>query len=228
MQWIEYDYVCNQGKGIVFHKKVEYNEVNLAVAKREAVNGAYFITEDEDAQARDPLAVEFGGTGARNVSDARKNLEVAQAIESTGYPGCYHRVVGGKEEWINPPMEPGVEYRTTERFAGRPVYTTIVSGQAGKAIIGTFGVNFATSTGSVDMVLRWNGWTKNGIVLPSSLHAPDSNDHRRVEVKKSDISADAILCTCYAGKSAIDSNETWYIQLWYVKIEALAPPIVGG
>ena len=29
-------------------------------------------------------------------------------------------------EWVNPPMEVGVEYRTTERFLGRPVYYKIV------------------------------------------------------------------------------------------------------
>lgn len=30
-------------------------------------------------------------------------------------------------EWINPPMLPGVEYRTTERWEGKPVYTKLVS-----------------------------------------------------------------------------------------------------
>lgn len=32
----------------------------------------------------------------------------------------------GEWEYINPPMESGVEYRTTERFWGRPVYYKIV------------------------------------------------------------------------------------------------------
>lgn len=40
------------------------------------------------------------------------------------------RAVSGGEvgpiEWINPPMELGVEYRTTERHLGKPVYTQIV------------------------------------------------------------------------------------------------------
>lgn len=30
-------------------------------------------------------------------------------------------------EWVNPPMQFGVEYRTTERYLGKPVYTTIVN-----------------------------------------------------------------------------------------------------
>lgn len=30
-------------------------------------------------------------------------------------------------EWINPPMELGTEYRTTERYLGKPVYTKVVA-----------------------------------------------------------------------------------------------------
>lgn len=39
------------------------------------------------------------------------------------YPGCYYRTVDGAVEWINPPMLDGVEYRTTERYLGKPVFT---------------------------------------------------------------------------------------------------------
>ena len=46
-----------------------------------------------------------------------------QAMEDSDYPGCYYRMVGGEKEWINPPMRAGWEYRTTERFLGKPVYT---------------------------------------------------------------------------------------------------------
>lgn len=31
-------------------------------------------------------------------------------------------------EWVNPPMELGVEYRTTERYLGKPVYTKLLDG----------------------------------------------------------------------------------------------------
>lgn len=30
-------------------------------------------------------------------------------------------------EWVNPPMKLGVEYRTTERYLGKPVYTQVIS-----------------------------------------------------------------------------------------------------
>ena len=47
-------------------------------------------------------------------------------VESTDYPGCYYRTVDGAVEWFNPPMILGVEYRTTERFNGDPVYAKVV------------------------------------------------------------------------------------------------------
>ena len=47
-------------------------------------------------------------------------------FESTDYPGCYYRMVGSVVEWFNPPMLLGVEYRTTERHLGEPVYVKAV------------------------------------------------------------------------------------------------------
>lgn len=47
-------------------------------------------------------------------------------VESAEYPGCYYRIVDGKQEWITPPMVVGVEYRTTERHKGKVVYTKLI------------------------------------------------------------------------------------------------------
>ena len=47
-------------------------------------------------------------------------------FESTDYPGCYYRTVDGVVEWFNPPMQLGVEYRTTERYIGKSVYVKLV------------------------------------------------------------------------------------------------------
>lgn len=35
--------------------------------------------------------------------------------------------VWGEWEWVNPPMELGVEYRTTERYLGKPVYVKAIN-----------------------------------------------------------------------------------------------------
>ena len=47
--------------------------------------------------------------------------------QSKDYAGCYYRIVNDKTEWINPPMIAGVEYRTTERKDGNPVYVKRIS-----------------------------------------------------------------------------------------------------
>jgi hypothetical protein len=52
-----------------------------------------------------------------------KQVGAAPAIENTDFPGCYYRIVDGNAEWINPPMVADVEYRTTERWNGKPIYT---------------------------------------------------------------------------------------------------------
>lgn len=46
--------------------------------------------------------------------------------ESTEYPGCFYRVVGGETEWYNPPCVVGTEYRTTQRWKGKPVYAKLL------------------------------------------------------------------------------------------------------
>ena len=50
---------------------------------------------------------------------------VADTIEDANNPGCYYHMVGGVQEWINPPMVPGVEYRTAKRNNGKPVYINL-------------------------------------------------------------------------------------------------------
>lgn len=49
------------------------------------------------------------------------------AIADATYPSCYYRMVDGEKEWINPPMVSGVEYRTMERYLGKPVKTKVIN-----------------------------------------------------------------------------------------------------
>lgn len=88
MKWIEYDYVCNANKGISLHKKVEYNEENIAIAEKEAINGKYVITEDEsESIEKKPLSIEQGGTGANTAFDAIQKLGAAPAALGLGRVG---------------------------------------------------------------------------------------------------------------------------------------------
>lgn len=71
------------------------------------------------------------------IDTALKNLN--RNINDTAYPGCYYQTVDGEQEWINPPMVSNTEYRTTERFCGKPVYTACTENtQDG---IGTFNIS---------------------------------------------------------------------------------------
>lgn len=68
-------------------------------------------------------------------------IVIASGTESEDHPICYCRVIDGEVEWINPPMLAGVEYRTSERHDGKPVYV--------KRIVFT---QMPTSAGEVEAV----------------------------------------------------------------------------
>jgi len=55
-----------------------------------------------------------------------KVMGVSAPLEDAAYPGCLYTLTDtGDTEWINPPMEAGVEYRTTMRWQGSPVYQSL-------------------------------------------------------------------------------------------------------
>ena len=64
-----------------------------------------------------------------------KKLQIMWSEQGSGYgfyDGCYaERImkagIWGPWEWVNPPMVLGVEYRTTERYLGKPVYVQAVN-----------------------------------------------------------------------------------------------------
>lgn len=86
MQWIKYQIVCNENKNILITKKVGYSEANLNIARTEAHNGEYEIITDENNYEKEPLPIEFGGTGASTASGARENLEVITKYSNPSKP----------------------------------------------------------------------------------------------------------------------------------------------
>ena len=71
-------------------------------------------------QAAKEVGAAFSGLTAAS-------LGAAPATEDPNNPGCYYRMNNGVQEWINPPGITGVEYRTTERWQGKPVYQKLVN-----------------------------------------------------------------------------------------------------
>ena len=83
--------------------------LNLATIAKKTAEQAMSIANNLNSSAEEILAE------AKGYVD--KALE-----EDSNYPGCYYRIVNGVQEWLNPPMLSGVEYRTTERWLGKPIY----------------------------------------------------------------------------------------------------------
>ena len=78
MRWIKYKIIQSVGAdGEIFAtKKIGYNDKNIEIAKVEAYKGEYEIVEDNEEYETEPLAVEYGGTGARTAEEARTNLGI--------------------------------------------------------------------------------------------------------------------------------------------------------
>lgn len=82
MRWIKYQIVCNANENVLLTKKLEYSEANIAIAVAEAYNG-YTIEDDSKSFVKEPLSIEFGGTGGGTAQEARENLGAA-ALDSNG------------------------------------------------------------------------------------------------------------------------------------------------
>lgn len=115
---------------------------------------------------------------------------------SSGEPNCCvlirSCITGGtvwEEEWENPPMSVGVEYRTTERYMGRPLYVKMVSG-------GEYVQNARFSFGSsnVDNVIKFYGKIGaycNPIINENNL-SYDYTNYLKVHYENGDIVVDML------------------------------------
>lgn len=103
----------------------DWNDVNV---------GGWFWSDIGAANAPDPT-IECFGT-AYNKGNPEVFVQEVWGLVNVNeyyhwlrlvYPGTGN---GTPWEWPNPPMLLGVEYRTTERYLGKPVYVKAVSGGA--------------------------------------------------------------------------------------------------
>ncbi len=71
-------------------------------------------------------------------------------------------------EWVNPPMQLGVEYRTTERYLGKPVYAKTV--QAFSSLTGSDATDVCeVSVDNADKCISCTGETASNWSLPSDV-----------------------------------------------------------
>lgn len=81
-------------------------------------------------------------------------------VHSGPNAGCYYRVSStGENEWINPPNDIGIEYRTTERWNTKPVYQKLiyVGALANKTtVLVTIGAEFSKIISISGFAIDWD------------------------------------------------------------------------
>ena len=72
--------------------------------------------------------------------------------------------VWGPWEWVNPPMELGVEYRTTERYLRKPVY--ILAFDCGALPASGYKILYAPAAANILDIVAYGGYTNGGTAFP--------------------------------------------------------------
>lgn len=110
-------------QGVVLESSVE-GGLNTAVKC-----GWYYF--GGDGSIANAPSLPDGGYGALLVSSRSSSSTVVQIcfVEIVSTIAIRRRVVGEWQPWeyLNPPMQLGVEYRTTERYLDKPVYAKLVN-----------------------------------------------------------------------------------------------------
>lgn len=93
----------------------------------------------------------------------------------------------GPIEWLNPPMEFGIEYRTTERYLDKPVYVSLR--KMGACSAGEF-ITSNAGLASISKIVSVSGFAEGanvgeGIALPHLYGVPGTNDFVRYSISLS-------------------------------------------
>lgn len=175
-----------------------YNDLN----DKPTIPSAYSHPENHPASMITGLAT-VATTGNYDDLNDKPTIPVVPFTEDTDYPGCFYRVVNDVNEWINPPLIIGTEYRTTERWNNKVVYTKLVS------------IGAIADASSIDIrdygatrIVRYFGWVDN-YALPH-INADNLTASYSVYYSVRTTTIDVNCGTAMAGRQG-------YIQLWYTK-----------
>lgn len=174
----------------------------------------------EDSGASSYAVVELAdepieeGTPLNKSTFDEMQKELMPAFEDAEYKGCYYRWVDGEKEWINPPLmcnnstDFPIEYRTAERWNGKPVYT-FVQKMTLDADVDLITGGFALREGAISDCVRFVART-NRYHLPYNLR----ENAKYIDFR---ITTNAKSFTVQRGTTASTNQDTLFIQLWYTK-----------
>ena len=150
----------------------------------------------------------FGGGFVLVENHIADSVVYQTVVNNSPYVVCKRRYYNGtwtEWEWVNPPMTTGIEYRTTERWNGKPVYTALIN--CGK--FPSVGTNTVSHGLSASQIVRCVGTADYfGIVLPytdstNNTFIADVWAHKR-----------SIFVRC---NTTIWTDYDCFVQLWYTK-----------
>lgn len=102
-----------------------------------------------DAKSVGDKVTELKGKIETTKSELKGEIETTKSELKKDY-----RIVDGETEWINPPMEINKEYKLTERFMGKPVYTKLYRIEYNQD---DYAFNYASEEPDIDKVLEYSG-----------------------------------------------------------------------
>jgi hypothetical protein len=134
--------------------------------------------------------------------------DATAGIESSDHPGCFYRIVDGETEWWNPPMALGVEYRTTERWKEKAVWTVLIDCGLAKSGKQTISTDFACLA-----VLGGRGFS-GGKSLPL-MYLGENHDHWSFTYNA--IRSNNKISIEVEGGGLVSNSAPTHIKVWYTK-----------
>lgn len=137
-----------------------------------------------------------GGVCCQELMDMTDSVARGTKIQRTAYVDTFY-----DWEWVNPPMFSGIEYRTTERWNGKPVYAALVN-------VGAFpeeGTRIASTGITATGVIRFSAaFDYASLPIPGFMEIYTHHDGEEITVKLQTVS------------ERVYSGDT-YVSLYYIK-----------
>lgn len=121
----------------------------------------------------------------------------------------FNNNVWGPFEWVNPPMALGVEYRTTERYMGKPVYAQLIDCGYGP---NNSNAHATKAIENIDTIVRWSGTSSDGSAFPFANHMYSPAHILNGIVYKS---SNVLHIDLYSNENK--SGVTLYVSVFYTK-----------